>query len=345
MTTSVTGDRILIMGAGNFGTCLAQHLAEKGHRVTLWARSPEIAASINQNRKNPKYLTALTLSPRISAINNITNEIVSEHRIIVLATAAQALTPVLKKLAEFGVTPDHIIICAAKGIELSTMRLPGATISDLLGSEIGQKAVFLSGPSFASEVATHQPTALVAASHDATRAQMVQALFHAPQFRVYTSNDPLGVELAGALKNVIAIAAGAAVGLGFQMNTRAALITRGLAEMRRIGVALGANPLTFEGLAGVGDLFLTCTSEKSRNFQVGFRMGRGERIQAILDSLGSVSEGYATTMAARDLARKLGVDAPITEAAYQVLYESHPIAQAVMGLLTRDAKPEIDSIK
>lgn len=345
MATSLTGDRILVLGAGNFGTCLAQHLAEKGHQVTLWARSPEIAEGINQNRKNPKYLTALTLSPRISAINNITGEILAGHRIIVLATAAQALTPVLKKVAEFGISSDHLIICAAKGIELSTMRLPGAIISDILGTAAGKQAVFLSGPSFASEVATHQPTAVVAASHDPTRAQMVQALFHAPQFRVYTSDDPTGVELAGALKNVIAIAAGAAVGLGFQMNTRAALITRGLAEMRRIGVAMGANPLTFEGLAGVGDLFLTCTSEKSRNFQVGFRLGRGERIQAILDSLGSVSEGYATTMAARDLAHKLNVDAPITEASYEVLYESKPIAQAVMGLLTRDAKPELDKQK
>lgn len=343
MATSVTGDRILVLGAGNFGTCLAQHLAEKGHHVTLWARSPEIAAGINQNRKNPKYLNALTLSPRIGAINNITDDLLAEHRIIVLATAAQALAQVLKKVADFGAASDHVIICAVKGIEISTTRLPGAIVSDLLGSEAGKKAVFLSGPSFASEVATHQPTAVVAASHDASRAQLVQALFHAPQFRVYTSDDPIGVELAGALKNVIAIAAGAAVGLGFQMNSRAALITRGLAEMRRIGVAMGANPMTFEGLAGVGDLFLTCTSEKSRNFQVGLRLGRGERIQAILDSLGSVSEGYATTMAARDLAHRLGVDAPITEAAYQVLYESRPIAQAVMSLLTRDAKPELDS--
>ena len=345
MTTSVTGDRILVLGAGNFGTCLAQHLAEKGHHVTLWARSPEIADSINQNRKNPKYLNALTLSPRIRAINNITDDLLREHRVLVLATAAQALAPVLNKAAEHGTSQDHVIICAAKGIEVSTMRLPGAIISELLGADAGRKAVFLSGPSFASEVAAHQPTAVVAASHDAARAQFVQALFHAPQFRVYTSNDPIGVEIAGALKNVIAIAAGAAVGLGFQMNSRAALITRGLAEMRRIGVAMGANPMTFEGLAGVGDLFLTCTSEKSRNFQVGLRLGRGERIQAILESLGSVCEGYATTLAARDLAHKLGIDAPITEAAHQVLYESRPIAQAVMGLLTRDAKPELDTPK
>lgn len=340
---SVTGDRILVLGAGNFGTCLAQHLAEKGHQVTLWARSKDIADSINQNRKNPKYLTAVTLSPRIRAINNITQDLLKDHRTIVIATAAQAMDPVLKQLTGLGLTPDHLLICASKGIEISTMRLPGAIISDLFGAEIGQAAVFLSGPSFASEVATHQPTAVVAASHDPARAQVVQALFHAPQFRVYTSVDPVGVELAGALKNVIAIAAGAAIGLGFQMNTRAALITRGLAEMRRIGVALGANPLTFEGLAGVGDLFLTCSSEKSRNFQVGYRLGRGERLQVILDSLGSVSEGYATTRAAYELANKLGIDAPITDAAYQVLYDSKPIAQAVMGLLTRDAKPELDS--
>ena len=345
MATSGIGDRILVMGAGNFGTCLAQHLAEKGHPVTIWARSPEVAAAINQNRKNPKYLTALTLSSRITAINNITDEVVRDHRIVVIATAAQAASDVLKILAAHGASADHLLICAAKGIEISTMRLPGQIIADTLGEEAGKKAVFLSGPSFASEVATHQPTAVVAASHDQSRAQVVQALFHAPQFRVYTSDDPVGVELAGALKNVIAIAAGAAVGLGFQMNSRAALITRGLAEMSRIGRAVGANPLTFVGLAGVGDLFLTCTSEKSRNFQVGYRLGRGEKIEAILSTLGSVSEGYATTMAAKDLARKLGVDAPITEATYGVLYEGRPIAQAVMGLLTRDAKPEIDAPK
>ncbi|MEY4630023.1 MAG: hypothetical protein RIQ81_143 [Pseudomonadota bacterium] len=345
MANTTLGDRILVMGAGNFGTCLAQHLAEKGHPVTIWARSPEIATGINQNRKNPKYLTALTLSSRITAINNITDDVLREHRIIVLATAAQALSEVLKILAAHGVTRDHLLVCAAKGIEVSTMRLPGQMISDALGEDTGKKAVFLSGPSFASEVASHQPTAVVAASHDTERAQTVQALFHAPHFRVYTSDDPVGVELAGALKNVIAIAAGASVGLGFEMNSRAALITRGLAEISRIGRAMGANPLTFVGLAGVGDLFLTCTSEKSRNFQVGFRLGRGEKIDRILATLGSVSEGYATTMAAKDLAQKLGVDAPITEATYGVLYEARPIAQAVMGLLTRDAKPEIDKPK
>lgn len=345
MANTTLGDRILVIGAGNFGTCLAQHLAEKGHPVTIWARSPEIAAGINQNRKNPKYLTALTLSSRITAINNITDEALRDHRIIVLATAAQALSEVLKILAAHGVTKDHLTVCAAKGIEISTMRLPGQMITETFGEEAGRKAVFLSGPSFASEVANHQPTAVVAASHDAGRAQAVQALFHAPHFRVYTSDDPVGVELAGALKNVIAIAAGASVGLGFEMNSRAALITRGLAEISRIGRAMGANPLTFVGLAGVGDLFLTCTSEKSRNFQVGLRLGRGEKIDRILATLGSVSEGYATTMAARDLAHKLGVDAPITEATYGVLYEGRPIAQAVMGLLTRDAKPEIDKPK
>jgi glycerol-3-phosphate dehydrogenase len=232
------------------------------------------------------------------------------------------------------------MVCAAKGIELGTQRLPKDIIADVLGAEHGDNAVFLSGPSFASEIAARQPTCVAVASKDARRAAWAQELFHAVHFRVYTSDDPIGLEVAGALKNVVAIAAGATVGIGFQMNSRAALITRGLAELTRIGAALGANPLTFKGLGGVGDLFLTCTSEKSRNFMVGYRLGRGEALAEVQRTLGSVAEGVATTKAAFELSQRLGVDVPIIHETYNVLYEGKPIAQAVMDLLTREAKPE-----
>ena len=335
------GMKILVLGAGNFGTCLSQHLAEKGYHVTLWSRSPEVVQSINEARKNPKYLSGLNLSPRIAAINTITSDVVAAANVILVATSAQSLSSVLPTL-KTGHNPESLLICAAKGIDVNSLRLPTQIIADVLGQEVADQSVFLSGPSFAAEVAARQPTAVVVASKDLGRAQWAQELFHAAHFRVYTSNDPIGLEVAGALKNVIAIAAGASMGIGFQMNSRAALITRGLAEITRIGVALGAQPMTFKGLGGVGDLFLTCTSEKSRNFTVGWRLGKGESLDQILASVGSVAEGVTTAKAARELAHKLNVDAPITEEVYRVLYERKPITQAVMDLLTRDAKPEFN---
>ena len=341
MSTTGHGEKILVLGAGNFGTCLAQHLAEKGYGVTVWARSPDIVASINNTRKNPKYLSAVTLSPRLNAINKIDPQVVTEASVILLATSAQSLSSILPELKGH-IRLNQLLVCASKGIEVGTMRLPTQVIEDCLGSEIAWKSAFLSGPSFASEVANRQPTCVVAASRDPKRAAWAQELFHAAHFRVYTSEDPVGLEVAGALKNVIAIAAGASVGIGFQMNSRAALITRGLAEITKVGVALGANPLTFKGLGGVGDLFLTCTSEKSRNFTVGYRLGKGESLDEILSSTDSVAEGVATTKAAFDLAKKLNVETPIIDEVYRVLYERKPITQAVMDLVTRDAKPEFD---
>jgi glycerol-3-phosphate dehydrogenase len=236
--------------------------------------------------------------------------------------------------------PDMLLVCAAKGIEVGRLHLPRDIIADVLGKEVAHNAVFLSGPSFATEIAARQPTAVAVASKDPKRAAWAQELFHAAHFRVYTSDDPIGLEVAGALKNVVAIASGASVGIGFQMNSRAAVITRGLAEITRVGVALGANPLTFNGLGGVGDLFLTCTSEKSRNFSVGYHLGKGESLEAAIKAVG-VAEGVSTAKAAYDLCNKLGVEAPIITEVYRVLYEGKPITQAVMDLLTREAKPEI----
>lgn len=338
---SRTGENIVVLGAGNFGTCLAQHLAEKGYHVKLWTRNKGVADAINTSRKNPKYLSTINLSPRLTAIADIDATTLKEASIVVHVTPLQTMREVLAGLKPHW-RDELLLVCAAKGIEVGTEKLPRDIIADVLGAQRANTSVFLSGPSFASEIAARQPTCVVASSLDARRAHWAQELFHAAHFRVYTSDDPIGLEVAGALKNVIAIAAGATVGIGFQMNSRAAVITRGLAEMTRIGVKLGANPLTFNGLGGVGDLFLTCTSEKSRNFMVGYRLGKGESLDEVLNTVGSVAEGVATTKAAHALATSLGVDAPIITEAYKVLYEGKPIAQAVMDLLTREAKPEFD---
>lgn len=335
------GENILVLGAGNFGTCLAQHLAEKGYHVTIWSRSASVADAINKTRKNPKYLSTINLSPRLSATSNITPELLARATVVVHATPLQTMREVLEPLRGAGFNLSTLLVCAAKGIEVGSLELPGEIIAATLGEAVADKAAFLSGPSFASEIVARQPTAVTVASDSAERAAWAQELFHAPQFRVYTIDDPIGLQVAGALKNSVAIAVGAAIGIGFQMNTRAALITRGLAEITRIGVALGADPITFNGLCGVGDLFLTCTSEKSRNFSLGFRLGKGEALDSALAAVG-VAEGVATAKAAYDLAARLMVDVPIITEVYRVCYEGKPIAQAAMELVTREAKAEFD---
>ena len=335
------GDHVLVLGAGNFGTCLAQHLAEQGYLVTVWTRSTVTANAINTSHKNPKYLGSLNLSPRLRATNKIDKALLNNSAAVLYAAPAQALRTVLETLRQDWPS-DLLLVSAAKGIEQVTGLLPEAVISEVLGTKVSRQAVFLSGPSFAVEVAAKQPTGVTVASFDADRCKRVQHLFHAPHFRVYTSDDPIGVEMAGALKNVIAIASGGSMGLGFQMNSRAALITRGLAEMTRIGVAAGANPLTFKGLSGVGDLFLTCTSEKSRNYRVGFRLGCGTPLTTVLKELGSVAEGVATSKAAFDLTRRLGIEAPIMSEVYYVLYEGKGIEEAARDLMSRSAKAELE---
>lgn len=336
--------RILVLGAGNFGTCLAQQLAEQGHLVTIWTRDQDQARVINSSHHNPKYLPALKLHESITACYELTRELTSQVAVILQVLPTQAMRGALQLIKPWW-HQGMLLICAAKGIEQGTLQLPSGIISDVLGETSATSAVYLSGPSFASELAASQPTCVVAASSDSSRAQWAQDLFHSVRFRVYTSDDPIGLEVAGALKNVVAIAAGATVGLGFQMNSLAALITRGLAEITRVGVSLGANPITFQGLAGVGDLFLTCTSEKSRNFSVGYRLGKGEDLNLVLRSLGSVAEGVWTTQAAYQLARKIGVDIPIITEVWRCLYEQKPISSALNDLLTREAKPEFRDIQ
>lgn len=333
-----SGERILVLGSGSFGTCLAQHLADKGYHVTIWTRSNEVADAINTSRKNPRYLSTITLSPRLSATTFLNSDTLAPISVLVHATPTQTMREVLGLVKPFW-RDELLLVCAAKGIEMGTLHLPNQIIASVLGQQAANRAAFLSGPSFASEIVARQPTALSVASHESASANWTQELFHAAHFRVYTSNDPIGLEVAGALKNVVAIAAGASEGIGFQANSRAALITRGLAEITRIGVAMGANPLTFKGLSGVGDLFLTCTSDKSRNFSLGYRLGKGESLEQALAAVG-MAEGFSTAKAAFELSHKIQVEAPIITEVYKVLYEAKPITQAVMDLLTREAKPE-----
>lgn len=340
-TSQTTSTEVLMLGAGNFGTALAHHLGELGHDVTIWTRDERIADGINHSQKNPRYISTVTLSSRVRATRKITEELLANQQFIVVAVPTQAIREVIGAIRPW-IRKDAVVVSAAKGIEISTLELPHQILSEMLGPETQDRLAVLSGPSFAIEIAQKQPTAVSVGSRSKACSESVQELFHAAHFRVYTTQDPLGLEIGGAIKNVIAIASGASRGLGFQNNSWAALITRGLAEMARLGVALGCNPLTFNGLGGVGDLFLTCSSEKSRNYLLGFRLGQGMPLAAAIESLGSVAEGVSTAKAAFDLARRIGVDMPIVEEVYRVIYESKPIIKSVSDLLNRDPKSELE---
>lgn len=333
-------DNVTILGSGNFGTCLAQLFAAKGSDVRMWGIFDNVAETINKTHRNPDCLTEFELSDRIRAVTGIEAAYTESADSVVLALPTQVLREVLRNWK--GLIPaSALLICAAKGIENDTLALPIDIIASELGDRFAQNTVFLSGPSFAVEIMAGQPTCVSLASRHPKRAVAAQKMCHTPLFRCYTSDDPVGLEIAGALKNVIAIAAGAAAGLGYQENSRAALLTRGLAEMTRIGLALGANPITFNGLGGVGDLFLTCTSKKSRNFTVGYRLGEGEKLDAIVSSVGSVAEGVTTAKAAYELVRRLQVDAPIISEVFAVLYQGKDIQDTIHYLLNRDPKPEV----
>lgn len=339
MSDGKINEQVYVLGGGNFGTCLAQHLSER-YNVTIWTRSEQIASYINQHLKNPKYLSAYQLSPRIKAVSNIDIDEIERSKALILAIPTQGLRSVLGQL-KGRISEESLLINTCKGIENSTMLLPSQIIGDVLGNSYADNAVALSGPSFAVELIQRQPSCVSLGSKNHESALKAQKICHSPVFRAYTSDDPIGLEVAGALKNVMAIAAGACIGLGYGQNSLAAFVTRGLAEITRVGIRLGASPLTFHGLGGVGDLFLTCSSRKSRNFTVGYRLGQKEGLEEIINSLGSVAEGVTTAKAAYKMVTEQNVDAPITKAVYGVLYENKDIDEAVYTLLNRDPKPEI----
>lgn len=329
---------IAVIGAGSWGTTLADLLAKKGHAVTLWAYEPELAAEMTATRENRLFLPGITLAPTLAYTNDLM-EAVSSRDMLLFVVPSQVLRGVLRQVIP-AISRNAVIVSATKGVEVDTLLAVSQIYEELLPPELYRRFTVLSGPSFAREVAQEMPTAVTAAAADAGAARIVQEAFSCGFFRVYTNSDLIGVELGGALKNVIAIAAGIADGLGFGCNTRAALITRGLAEITRLGLAMGARPETFAGLAGMGDLVLTCTGDLSRNRSVGIQLGKGRRLSDILGEMRMVAEGVKTAESSWQLAQRHHVDMPITEQVYRVLYEDKPARDAVVELMSRDPKAE-----
>jgi glycerol-3-phosphate dehydrogenase (NAD(P)+) len=332
---------IAVIGAGSWGTALAKLLSDKGHRVHLWAHRPEHVDAINRERENKKYLPGFTLNERVIASSDL-REVISGKNFILMVVPSHVYRSVFQQLAPF-LGKESIVVSATKGIENDSLMTMSQVMEDELGKSGGKAEIgVLTGPSFAKEVAAGIPTAVTVAAKEKELAARIQDIFFTERFRVYASTDLIGQELGAALKNIVAIAAGISDGLGYGTNTRAALITRGLAEITRLGVKMGANPLTFSGLGGLGDLVLTCTGDLSRNRTVGLKLGQGKKLQTILAEMEMVAEGVRTTRSAWNLARREGVDMPILEQIYKVLYEEKPCQQAVMSLLTRDQKEEME---
>ena len=329
---------IAVIGAGSWGTTLANLLAEKGYPITLWCYEIDLAKRIQKSGINDLYLPDTQLSANLKATSDLKSA-VSGKQLSLFVTPSQVTRLVLQQ-ARPHLLPEALIVSASKGIENDSLMLLSQVFEELLPAQMHQRLGFLSGPSFAKEVSAGMPTAVVAAAEKESVAEEIQKIFSTEKFRVYTHNDIIGVELGGAMKNVIALAAGVADGLGFGHNTRAALITRGLTETTRLGIKLGGAAETFAGLAGMGDLVLTCTGDLSRNRSVGIELGKGRKIDEIMDGMQMVAEGVKTTLSAYQLARKLGVEVPIIEQMYLLLYRDKDPRQVVIDLMSRDLKAE-----
>lgn len=330
--------KVAVVGAGSWGTALAGVLADNGHRTVLWAREPEVAAEVNASHTNATYLPDVTLPDALTA-TSLLAEALADAAVVVSVAPSQFVASVMGEAAPH-LGEDTLVVSASKGIEINTLRRMDQVMDEVLTPAQRARFSVLSGPSFAAEVARRAPTAVVAASGDPEAARRVQSLFQNRTFRVYTNPDVIGVELGGALKNVVALGAGVAAGLGFGHNTRAALITRGLAEITRLGVAMGARRETFSGLAGMGDLVLTCTGDLSRNRTVGFRLGQGESLDEILGEMRAVAEGVKTAEAVVALAARHGVEMPIAAEVHAILTQGRSPREALDNLMSRDPKPE-----
>jgi glycerol-3-phosphate dehydrogenase (NAD(P)+) len=330
--------RVAVIGAGSWGTALAIVAARNQHQVTLWAREPEIAAGINRARRNPFYLPDFELQTNIQATTSIERAVEGAH-FALLVVPSHAMREIITSLRT-QLSSEIVLVGAAKGVENGTLMRMEEVVGDVLRESFAPRYVALSGPSFAIEVAKGDPTAIVAASRNRESGEIVQRSLSSNVFRVYTNTDVTGVELGGAVKNVVAIAAGVVRGLGFGTNAVAAVITRGLAEMTRLALVQGARAETMAGLAGLGDLVLTCTGELSRNRHVGVEMGRGRRLGEILGEMREVAEGVKTTKSIHDLGRKLGIEMPITSSIYALLYEEKSALDAANELMGRPLKKE-----
>ena len=329
---------LAILGAGAWGTALARVLAERGEATRLWSWQAEHAAAVQSERVNRAFLPGFSLPEGITVSADLEPTLRGASAVILVVPTAGFRDTLLR--AQPFIADDATLIIATKGIEPGSLMLLSEVVESVLGPSAPDRTVVLSGPSFAKEVALGLPTSLVAAAHSAELATRIQQRLSSDRFRVYAGDDPIGVQVGGALKNVIAIAAGACDGLGFGYNTRAALITRGLAEVARLALAKGGHALTLAGLAGLGDLVLTCTGELSRNRTLGYELGRGKSLADALSGLGHVAEGVVTAESAYHLAQRLGVELPISGEVYRVLFEQKPVSEAVRAVLSRPLKRE-----
>lgn len=325
---------ICVVGSGAWGTALAALLCGNGHTVTLWSYEPETVAAIRETGVNP-FLAGVRLPETLKVTNDLS--CVRGHKLVVMASPSFAVRSTSRSLAQY-VDPDAVIVSVAKGIEAGT----GLRMSQIVREETGCRVAVLSGPSHAEEVSRGIPTGCVVACEDRKIAESVQDAFISDRFRVYSSPDVTGVELGGALKNVIALCSGIIDGMGFGDNTRALLMTRGLTEIARLGMALGSRQETFAGLTGVGDLIVTCGSMHSRNRRAGILIGQGLTAQEAMQEVGAVVEGYYAARSAKELARKMGVEMPITEQAFEVLYNDKPAREALHALMIRARTVEIE---
>lgn len=332
-------EKVCILGAGSWGSALGLVLAKKGYEVIIWTLSQEQADKINKTKENIDYLPGVLFPNNITLTTSL-EEAVLDSKIIVLAVPSQAIRSVSSSLKPF-VKDEQIVVDVAKGLERGT----GLRLSEVVAEELPNNPyVTLSGPSHAEEVARDIPTTVVVASENLEVAQIVQDMFMTPKFRVYTNPDIVGVELGGALKNIIAFGAGICDGLGYGDNAKAALMTRGIREIGRLGVKMGANLSTFSGLSGIGDLIVTCTSMHSRNRRAGILIGQGKSLEETLAEVKMVVEGITATEVAYDVSKKLGIDMPITSAIYSVLHEGANPNEVVADLMMRNKTHEIEEV-
>ena len=330
-------EKVCVLGAGSWGTALALVVAKKGYNVSMWTLNEEQCNKINKDKENIDYLPGVVIPDNIVVTTNI-EEAVKDGTIIVLAVPSQAIRSVCKQIKPF-VKDNQILVDVAKGLEKGT----GLRLSDVCNQELpNNKYVVLSGPSHAEEVSRDIPTTVVVSSEDIHIAEIVQDIFMSPKFRVYTNPDVVGVELGGALKNIIAFGAGICDGLGYGDNAKAALMTRGIKEIGRLGVAMGAKASTFSGLSGIGDLIVTCTSMHSRNRRAGILIGQGKTLEETLAEVKMVVEGITATDVAYNVAKELNVEMPITNAIYSVLYDNANPDEVVTELMMRDKTHEVE---
>lgn len=333
--------KVAVIGAGSWGTALAGVLSGKGLRTILWGHDNDHVAALEQDRENKKYLPGFSFQPALEIEADL-KEAATGADVVVMVVPSHGYRAVFKKLIPYLKTGASIV-SAVKGIENSSLMTMTQVMRDSLGSALTAKNLtlsVLSGPSFAKEVAQGLPTLVTIGCDELEKAQFLQNVFVTERFRVYAAQDMIGLEVSAALKNIVAIAAGISDGLGYGLNSRAALITRGLAEITRMGVAMGADPVTFSGLSGLGDLVLTCTGDLSRNRTVGLKLGEGKKLPLILDEMEMVAEGVKTTKSVHDLASRMEVEMPILEQVYQILYKEKDCRRAVTDLLTRELKVE-----